>query len=94
MYSYATETGAADLLYFPPATLQLAGLALALTIILSVPMGMLAARCREKWPDQLVRVIAFIGVSMPNFWLGFLLILLFSIHLGWLPPMVKGKQTP
>lgn len=90
--SYATQKPVLpDLLYFLPATLQLAGLALALTIILSVPMGMLAARYREKWPDQLVRVIAFIGVSMPNFWLGFLLILLFSIHLGWLPPMGKGE---
>ncbi|EGT3624197.1 nickel ABC transporter permease subunit NikB [Morganella morganii] len=90
--SYATQKPVLpDLLYFLPATLQLAGLALALTIILSVPMGMLAARYREKWPDQLVRVIAFIGVSMPNFWLGFLLILLFSMHLGWLPPMGKGE---
>ncbi len=90
--SYATQKPVLpDLLYFLPSTLQLAGLALALTIILSVPMGMLAARYREKWPDQLVRVIAFIGVSMPNFWLGFLLILLFSIHLGWLPPMGKGE---
>ena len=90
--SYATQKPVLpDLLYFLPATLQLAGLALALTIILSVPMGMLAARYREKWPDQLVRGIAFIGVSMPNFWLGFLLILLFSIHLGWLPPMGKGE---
>lgn len=90
--SYATQKPVLpDLLYFLPATLQLAGLALALTIILSVPMGMLAARYREKWPDQLVRVIAFIGVSMPNFWLGFLLILFFSIHLGWLPPMGKGE---
>lgn len=90
--SYATQKPVLpDLLYFLPATLQLAGLALALTIILSVPMGMLAARYRKKWPDQLVRVIAFIGVSMPNFWLGFLLILLFSIHLGWLPPMGKGE---
>ncbi|EOZ5674966.1 nickel ABC transporter permease subunit NikB [Morganella morganii] len=90
--SYATQKPVLpDLLYFLPATLQLAGLALALAIILSVPMGMLAARYREKWPDQLVRVIAFIGVSMPNFWLGFLLILLFSMHLGWLPPMGKGE---
>ncbi|EKK5376125.1 nickel ABC transporter permease subunit NikB [Morganella morganii] len=90
--SYATQKPVLpDLHYFLPATLQLAGLALALTIILSVPMGMLAARYREKWPDQLVRVIAFIGVSMPNFWLGFLLILLFSMHLGWLPPMGKGE---
>nr|WP_282553506.1 nickel ABC transporter permease subunit NikB [Providencia sneebia] len=89
--SYATQKPVLpDILYFLPTTLQLAGLALALTILISIPMGMLSARYREKWPDQLVRLIAFIGVSMPNFWLGFLLILLFSIHLGWLPPMGIG----
>ncbi|SJZ86996.1 nickel ABC transporter permease subunit NikB [Consotaella salsifontis] len=79
-----------DLLHFLPATLQLAGAALALTFALSVPLGMLAARCRERWPDQAVRFLAFLGVSMPNFWLGFLLVLLFSVHLGWLPAMGRG----
>ncbi|WP_247709593.1 ABC transporter permease subunit [Morganella morganii] len=91
--SYATQKPVLpDLLYFLPATLQLAGCTGA-DYYSVCAMGMLAARYREKWPDQLVRVIAFIGVSMPNFWLGFLLILLFSIHLGWLPPMGKGKQN-
>ncbi|MEJ5081343.1 nickel ABC transporter permease subunit NikB [Ochrobactrum sp. MYb379] len=89
--SYATQrTVLPDILHFLPATLQLAGLALLLTIGLSIPLGMWAARYREKWPDQFVRFIAFVGVSMPNFWLGFLLVLVFSVHLGWLPPMGKG----
>ncbi|MCF3934086.1 nickel ABC transporter permease subunit NikB [Acuticoccus sp. M5D2P5] len=79
-----------DLLYFLPATLQLAGVALLLTLTISIPLGVWAARHRDGWPDQLVRVIAFFGVSMPNFWLGFLLILLFSVHLGWLPAMGRG----
>lgn len=89
--SYATQRPVLpDLLHFLPATLQLAGVALALTIALSVPLGIWAARYRERWPDHLVRLIAFVGVSMPNFWLGFLLVLLFSVHLGWLPAMGRG----
>lgn len=79
-----------DLLYYLPATLQLAGVALAFTLIVSIPMGMWAARHRNQMPDHIVRLIAFLGVSMPNFWLGFLLILLFSVKLGWLPPMGRG----
>lgn len=90
--SYATQRPVLpDLLYYLPATLQLAGLALLLTLGLSVPLGIWAARYRERWPDQLVRILAFVGVSMPNFWLGFLLVLLFSVHLGWLPPMGRGS---
>ena len=89
--SYATQRPVLpDLLHYLPATLQLAGSALALTLALSIPMGMWAARHREGWPDQIVRLVAFIGVSMPNFWLGFLLVLVFSVHLGWLPPMGRG----
>ncbi|MBS7696138.1 MULTISPECIES: nickel ABC transporter permease subunit NikB [unclassified Chelatococcus] len=81
-----------EVLHFLPATLQLAGIALAFTLLVSVPLGMWAARHRDRWPDQVVRGIAFLGVSMPNFWLGFLLVLLFSLQLGWLPPM--GRGTP
>jgi nickel transport system permease protein len=89
--SYATQRPVLpDLLHYLPATLQLAGVALALTIGLSIPLGVWAARHRERWPDQAVRLLAFVGVSMPNFWLGFLLVLLFSVHLGWLPPMGRG----
>ncbi|WP_208246180.1 nickel ABC transporter permease subunit NikB (plasmid) [Rhizobium sp. T1470] len=92
--SYATQRPMLpDLLYYLPATLQLAGTALALTLGLSVPLGVWAGRYRERWPDQIVRFIAFLGVSMPNFWLGFLLVMLFSVHLRWLPPMGSGSVS-
>ncbi len=61
-----------------------------LTLGISVPLGMWAARHRDGLPDQIVRLVAFLGVSMPNFWLGFLLVLVFSVQLGWLPPMGRG----
>ncbi|MBT9383581.1 nickel ABC transporter permease subunit NikB [Pseudooceanicola sp. CBS1P-1] len=81
-----------DLLHFLPATLELAALALAFTLAVSVPMGIWAARHRDRWPDQIARLVAFLGVSVPNFWLGFLLVVVFSVHLGWLPPM--GRAGP
>ena len=89
--SYATQRPVLpDILHYLPATLQLAGLALLLTLGVSVPLGMWAARHRDGLPDQIVRLVAFLGVSMPNFWLGFLLVLVFSVHLGWLPAMGRG----
>ncbi|WP_246833085.1 nickel ABC transporter permease subunit NikB [Thalassospira sp. MCCC 1A01428] len=82
-----------DILYYLPATLQLAGVALLLTLGVSIPLGMCAARHRDGLPDQFVRLVAFLGVSMPNFWLGFLLVWLLSIELGWLPPMGRGSWS-
>ncbi|OZY50187.1 nickel ABC transporter permease subunit NikB [Pseudomonas lundensis] len=79
-----------DVLYYLPATLQLGALALLVTLALSIPLGMAAARWQGKWPDHVVRFVTFIGVSMPNFWLAFLLIALLSLWLGWLPPMGRG----
>ncbi|WP_070971986.1 nickel ABC transporter permease subunit NikB [Vibrio sonorensis] len=79
-----------DLMYYLPATLKLASFALLITLVLSIPLAIWAARYRDKWPDFTIRGLAFIGVSIPNFWLGFLLVLLFSIHLQWLPPMGYG----
>lgn len=92
--SYATQRPVLpDLLYYLPATLKLAGVALVLTLGISFPLGMWAARYRDRFPDQAVRLLAFFGVSMPNFWLGFLLVLVFSVYLGWLPPMGMGGWT-
>ncbi|MGQ8916336.1 nickel ABC transporter permease subunit NikB [Pseudomonas lundensis] len=79
-----------DVLYYLPATLQLGALALLVTLALSIPLGLTAARWQGKWPDHVVRFVTFIGVSMPNFWLAFLLIALLSLWLGWLPPMGRG----
>lgn len=89
--SYVTRRAVLpEILHFLPATLQLAGVALVITLTASVPLGVWAARYRDRLPDQIVRIIAAMGVSMPNFWLGFLLVMLFSVHLGWLPPMGRA----
>jgi len=79
-----------DILYFLPATLQLSAFALFITLALSLPLAVWAARYRDKWPDFSIRGLAFIGVSIPNFWLAFMLVLLFSVQLRWLPAMGYG----
>ncbi len=89
--SYATQRPVLDdVLHFLPATLQLAGVALVLILLTSVPLGIWAARHRNRLPDYVVRLIAFFGVSMPNFWLAFLLVMCFSVWLKWLPAMGYG----
>lgn len=90
--SYATGRPVLeDVLHFLPATLQLAGAALLLILFTSVPLGIWAARHRDKMPDFAVRAVAFLGVSMPNFWLAFLLVMLFSVQLKWLPALGYGS---
>jgi len=79
-----------DILYFLPATLQLSAFALFITLALSLPLAVWAARYRDKWPDFSIRGLAFIGVSIPNFWLAFMLVLLFAVQLRWLPAMGYG----
>ncbi len=74
-----------------PATLELALAAVVLALIFALPLGMLAAARPRSSVDYLSVAFALIGVSMPNFWLGPLLIILFSIQLGWLP--VSGRGT-
>ncbi|MDA8411329.1 MAG: ABC transporter permease [Treponema sp.] len=69
-----------------PATLLLALSSLALSIILSIPLGIAAAVKKGKWADQAIRVLSLLGLSFPNFWLAMMMVLLFSITLRWLPP--------
>ncbi len=88
--SYVTRRPVLDeLLYYLPNTLTLAGVSLLLTLLLSFPLGILSSLYRERWIDQVTRAISFLGVSMPSFWLGFLLIYFFSVKFGWLPSMGK-----
>jgi peptide/nickel transport system permease protein len=68
-----------------PATLLLMGSAYLLTMLIAIPVGVLAAVRQYSWFDYLATGLAFIGLSMPVFWFGLLLILLFSVQLGWLP---------
>jgi len=68
-----------------PATLKLALGAMIVSILISIPLGILSAvRSGTIW-DNIGMVFALLGLSMPNFWLGLLLIILFSLKLGWLP---------
>jgi peptide/nickel transport system permease protein len=68
-----------------PATLELAIAAILIAITLGIPAGMIAAVYVNRWPDHLTRVISLIGVSVPVYWLGLLLIYLFAITLNWMP---------
>ncbi len=79
-----------DVLYYLPATLTLAGLGLLFTLLVSVPLGVSAALHKDRFQDHFTRTLAFIGVSMPSFWLGYLLLFLFSVKLRWLPPLGRG----
>ncbi|MAT64806.1 MAG: glutathione ABC transporter permease GsiC [Gammaproteobacteria bacterium] len=75
-----------------PATLELALAALAFTLLLALPLGLLAAVRRNSGWDRGAMAFSLLGVSIPNFWLGPLLILLFAVGLGWLP--VSGRDAP
>jgi ABC-type dipeptide/oligopeptide/nickel transport system permease component len=74
-----------------PATLELALFASLLAIILAVPLGMWAARHPNSWIDTLSSTVGFVGISMPNFWLGIVLILVVSGYFGLLPS--NGRET-
>ncbi|WAT03359.1 ABC transporter permease [Rouxiella badensis] len=74
-----------DLRAFFPATLELAFSALLLAIILGIPLGVLSAVYRNKFPDHIVRMLSVIGISTPAFWLGLGVIILFYGHLNLLP---------
>ena len=74
-----------DLQAYLPATLELVFAAMLLAILVGIPAGLAAAVWRDRWPDYLSRVVALGSISMPRFFLGLLLQLLFAMWLGWLP---------
>lgn len=75
-----------------PMTLQLALMALAIAVLIAFPLGIWAALRVGRWPDHLSMSVSLLGVSIPNFWLGPMLILFFSLFLGWFP--VSGADQP
>ena len=79
-----------EILHYLPATLILAGAGLLFTLLASIPLGVIAALGKDKWPDHVMRAFSFVGVSIPSFWLGFLLVYAFGVKLGWLPTMGRG----
>jgi peptide/nickel transport system permease protein len=74
-----------------PATLELAAAAMLVAIAVAIPLGIIAAVNRGTFVDHLATTLALSGISIPNFWLGPLLAILFAVELGWLP--VSGRGT-
>jgi len=74
-----------------PASIQLAGAAMAISIILGIPLGIFAAVRVNTWLDSFSNVFANLGLAMPSFWLGIMLMLVFAVNLQWLP--VQGSGT-
>ncbi|MBZ5201665.1 ABC transporter permease [Planomicrobium chinense] len=70
-----------------PATLALSLASILFSIIIGVGFGVLSAIYRNRWLDSVVRIIGLFGISMPTFWSGILLLLVFSVQLNWLPIM-------
>ena len=68
-----------------PVTLQLATMALIIAMVIGIPAGVLSAYKKGTWIDWVANVVALSGLSVPNFWLGIMMILLVSVQLGWLP---------
>jgi len=73
-----------------PATLQLAGFALFISIVIALPIGVMAAVMKGTAWDSVAKIIALLGQSLPGFWLGIVLMWVFAVHLGWLPTSGRG----
>ena len=82
-----------------PVTLQLAVMAMIIALLIGVTAGVISAVKRDTWIDYAANVFGLWGISTPNFWLGIMMIFLFSVHLGWLPasgyvsPWVDWRQS-
>ncbi|OAT32229.1 oligopeptide transport system permease protein [Buttiauxella brennerae ATCC 51605] len=74
-----------------PATIGLMGASLVLAMVLAIPLGLLAGAYKHRWLDHFLNMFAYIGISVPIFWFGILLITVFSVQLNWLPSM--GMRT-
>jgi len=74
-----------------PVTLRLNALALTFSIALAIPLGVLAAVRRHSWLDYGSMIGSSLGIALPNYWVALMLIIVFSLNLGWLPPYGSGS---
>jgi peptide/nickel transport system permease protein len=90
--SFTYRRPAAEIvLHYVPATAQLALVGMTVALLISVPLGVLAARNHGNALDKLVLGVALLGQSVPVFWLGMIVIMVFSVNLGWLPTGGRGS---
>jgi len=83
-----------DLMQRFPATLELVMTAMFLAVLFGIPLGIKSALHKDKLIDHFSRLFAFAGVSLPRYWIGLLLQILFSYHLGWLPFVGRISGAP
>ncbi len=76
-----------------PATLELAGLAMLISVTIGIPLGMIAGLRPHSWLAKTIMAGSILGFSLPTFWVGLLLILVFAVQLGWLPSTGRGPTT-
>lgn len=74
-----------------PATIGLMGTSLVLTLIIAIPLGLIAAKYANTWLDKALNLLSYISISIPVFWFGIMLIDFFSVQLNWLPSL--GMRT-
>ncbi|BBD37978.1 ABC transporter permease [Aminobacter sp. NyZ550] len=74
-----------------PATLELAFVALAIALVLGIPLGLIAGLKPRSVTDETIMTGSILGFSLPNFWQGMMLIMIFSVWLGWLPSSGRGE---
>lgn len=71
-----------------PVTMQLATFTLVITLIISIPVGVVAALYQDKWPDYVIRSVTILGLAMPNFWVALLILLGLVLYFTWTPPVI------
>lgn len=76
-----------ELLQRLPVTVLVGGLAMLIQVVIGIPLGVFAAVNQSKWQDNLSMAISMVLVSVPDFWIALMMVVLFSVKLGWLPPM-------
>jgi len=76
-----------------PATLELAAAAMVMAIALGIPLGLIAGLRPDSWFGRAIMAGSILGFSLPTFWVGLVLIMFFSVHLGWLPPNGRGDTV-
>ena len=93
--SFMFSTPAIELLLSRmPATLELAIAAMLIATVLGIPLGLLAGLKADAWVGKSIMTGSILGFSLPTFWVGLVLIMFFSVELGWLPSSGRGPTTP
>ena len=76
-----------------PATLLLMGISFAIAVVTSITIGTLSAVYRQTWIDRVLSGLSYVGLGLPSFWLGLILIEIFGVHLGWFPIAGMGSGS-